>query len=236
MHEPDSFDRHGHGRHHHPRGGRRFGQGDPAQADPGDGTAWGRGGGRGHGRGRGWRGEYGPGFGGPMFGRGPKVGRGDVRAAILALLAEEPMHGYQIITELTDRSGGVWQPSPGSVYPTLSALEDQGLVTADKPEGKRVFQLTPEGRAEAEAAGDGPAPWDNVANSADRSLVDLRLLMVQVMKATKQVAEAGAIRQVQAVADILTDARRQIYLVLADGDPGEDPVTGGTPAHPADPA
>jgi len=69
-----------------------------------------------------------------MFGRGPKRGRGDVRAAIVALLAEEPMHGYQIITELSERSGGAWRPSPGSVYPTLQALEDQGLVTADKAE------------------------------------------------------------------------------------------------------
>ena len=85
------------------------------------------------------------GFGGPMFGRGPKVGRGDVRAAIIALLAEEPMHGYQIITELTERSGGVWRPSPGSVYPTLQVMEDQGLVTADKSEGRRVFSLTAEG-------------------------------------------------------------------------------------------
>ena len=91
-------------------------------------------------RGRG-RDGFGPGFGrhggfGPGLGRGGKVRRGDVRAAILALLAEEPMHGYQIITELTERSGGVWRPSPGSVYPTLSALEDQGLVTADTGRGQ----------------------------------------------------------------------------------------------------
>ncbi|HEV3367280.1 MAG TPA: PadR family transcriptional regulator, partial [Acidimicrobiales bacterium] len=97
-----------------------------------------RAGGRGRGRGRpdgfgpgfGRHSEFGPGFGGPMFGRRAKVGRGDVRAAVIALLAEEPMHGYQIITELTERSGGVWRPSPGSVYPTLQAMEDQGLVTA----------------------------------------------------------------------------------------------------------
>jgi DNA-binding PadR family transcriptional regulator len=173
-------------------------------------------------RGRGWAEGWGPGFG-----RGPKVRRGDVRAAILALLAEEPMHGYQIITELGERSGGVWQPSPGSVYPTLSALEDQGLVTARKADGKRVFELTPEGRTESEAAADGPAPWEDAASSADRSLVDLKLLMVQVMKATKQVAEAGTERQVGAVADILADARRRIYLVLADGGPTDDPGDAG---------
>ena len=198
----------------------------PGWGDPTDGSTRGRRRGRGRGRpdGFGRHGGFGPGFG-----RGARVRRGDVRAAILALLAEEPMHGYQIITELNERSGGVWQPSPGSVYPTLSALEDQGLVTADKAEGKRIFSLTPEGRAEAEAAGDGPAPWEDAASSADRSLVDLKLLMVQVMKATKQVAEAGTGPQVGAVADILTDARRRIYLVLADGGP-----SGDAPADPTD--
>ncbi len=125
--------------------------------------------GMGFGRHGAWHGGFGPGFGGPMFGRGPKVGRGDVRAAVLALLVEEPMHGYQIITELTDRSGGVWRPSPGSVYPTLQVLEDQGLVTADRSEGRRVFRLTDEGRAEA-AAAEGPAPWEDMAGARrDRS-------------------------------------------------------------------
>ena len=204
--------------------GPRFGPGFPHGGDLydrfGD-LARGRGGGRGRGRGRpdgfghgfGRHGEFGPG----MFGRGPKVGRGDVRAAILALLAEEPMHGYQIITELTDRSGGVWRPSPGSVYPTLQALEDQGLVTAAKAEGKRVFSLTDEGRAEADAAGDGPAPWEDAARGADRSLVDLRGLMFEVGAAIFQVARAGSDQQIKAVGEILSDTRRRIYLVLADG-------------------
>lgn len=181
--------------------------------------------GRGRGKSRG-RGDFGPGFGrhggfGPGFGRGAKVRRGDVRAAILALLAEEPMHGYQIITELTERSGGAWRPSPGSVYPTLSALEDQGLVTADQAEGKRVFSLTAEGRTEAEAAGDGPSPWEEAA-AGDRPVADLRGLMVQVAKATMQVGQAGTTGQIKAVADILTDTRRRIYLVLADGGPTDE--------------
>jgi DNA-binding PadR family transcriptional regulator len=181
--------------------------------------------GRGRGKGRG-RGDFGPPFGrhggfGPGFGRGAKVRRGDVRAAILALLTEEPMHGYQIITELTERSGGAWRPSPGSVYPTLSALEDQGLVTADQAEGKRVFALTDEGRAEAAAAGDGPSPWEEAA-AGDRPVADLRGLMVQVAKATMQVGQAGTAGQIKAVADILTDTRRRIYLVLADGGPEDE--------------
>ena len=115
----------GRGPGRHAPGGGRGGSRRSDRADRIEGAVRGRGGGRGRGRGRGWGdgfgpgfgpGEgFGPGFGGTMFGRGPKVGRGDVRAAILALLAEEPMHGYQVITELTERSGGVWRPSPGSV-------------------------------------------------------------------------------------------------------------------------
>jgi DNA-binding PadR family transcriptional regulator len=222
----------------------RFGPGYPDDAvydDPFGGASRGRG--RGRGKGRGGFGPgfgrhgFGPGFGGPMFGRGPRVGRGDVRAAIIALLAEEPMHGYQIITELTERSGGVWQPSPGSVYPTLQAMEDQGLVTVDTSGGRRVFSLTDEGRAAAEAAGDGPAPWEDVARSANRSLVDLRGLMSEVGAAIMQVGRAGSDSQIKAVADILTDTRRRIYLILAEGsdttpDTEADPGQDGPPASP----
>jgi DNA-binding PadR family transcriptional regulator len=164
-----------------------------------------------------------------MFGRGPKRGRGDVRAAIIALLAEEPMHGYQIITEISERSGGTWRPSPGSVYPTLQALEDQGVVTADQAEGRRVFSLTEAGRTEADAAGDGPAPWEDAARDADRSLVDLRGLMLEVGAAIMQVGRNGSESQVKAVGEILADTRRRIYLVLAEGAPTTDesePATG----------
>jgi len=223
---------HGHKRHDDTRA-TRFGSGSPGRGDRFGGATGSRGSGRGRGRGRqdgfGRHGGFGPGFGGPMFGRGPKVGRGDVRAATIALLAEEPMHGYQIITELTERSGGVWRPSPGSVYPTLQALEDQGLVTADKSEGRRVFSLTDDGRAEADAAGDGPAPWEDAARGADRSLVDLRGLMFEVGAAIMQVGRAGSEQQIKAVGEILTDTRRKIYLVLADG---ASAAGGGTTEDP----
>ena len=186
------------------------------------------------GRGRGWEdgfgggrhGAFGPGFG--PFGRGPKRERGDVRAAIIALLAEEPMHGYQIITELTERSGGVWTPSPGSVYPTLQALEDQGLVTADKSEGRRVFSLTSEGRAAAAEVSDGPAPWERAARGADRSLVNLLGLMREVAAASMQVGRSGSESQVKAVGEILADTRRRIYLVLADGGAAADDTEAGS--------
>jgi DNA-binding PadR family transcriptional regulator len=216
---------HGHTHHDIPHDwhhATHFGPPFPDRADAFVGTTRGRSRGKGRGRGDG----FGPGFArhggfGPGFGRGPKARRGDVRAAILALLAEEPMHGYQIITELIERSGGVWRPSPGSVYPTLSALEDQGLVTADSSEGRRVFSLTAEGRTAAEAAGDGPTPWEEAAGG-DRSVADLMDLMVQVIKATKQVAQAGTPGQIRSVGEILTDTRRKIYLVLADGDPADE--------------
>ena len=209
---------------HHEFDAAHAGPRGPMFGPPGDVRGYrfgGAGRGRNRGRGRG-RDGFGPGFGrgggfGPGHGRGGRTRRGDVRAAILALLAEEPMHGYQIITELTERSGGVWRPSPGSVYPTLSALEDQGLVTADTSEGRRVFQLTPEGRAEAEAAGDGPTPWEEAAGG-DRSVPEMLGLMVQVVKATKQVAQAGTPGQIKTVGEILADTRRKIYLVLAEGD------------------
>jgi DNA-binding PadR family transcriptional regulator len=159
-----------------------------------------------------------------------------VRAAILALLAEEPMHGYQIINELTERSGGVWRPSPGSVYPTLQSLEDERLVTADKAEGRRVFSLTAEGRGAARAAGDGPAPWEDAARAADRSLVDLRSLMFQVGAAIIQAGQAGTDDQIKAVQDILTDTRRKIYRILAEGDDPTTPSAGTSPGIPAEDA
>src|SRR5579859_1816513 len=100
-------------------------------------------GGRGRWRGRGFRGPWGP--------PGPRARRGDVRAAVLALLAERPMHGYQIIQELESRTGGLWRVSPGSVYPTLQLLEDEGLIASQEVEGRRVFSLTESGQARVEA-------------------------------------------------------------------------------------
>ena len=117
-----------------------------------------------------------PGF----LGRGPRAGRGDVRAAILALLSEEPMHGYQIMRELGERSGGVWRPSPGSIYPTLQQLEDEELVRPETGDGgRRVFTLTDAGReAQAGAAG-GPAPWDAVGVEGDTTALELRDLVAR---------------------------------------------------------
>jgi DNA-binding PadR family transcriptional regulator len=154
------------------------------------------------------------GFGPAGAGFARKARRGDIRAAILALLAESPMHGYQIIQELAERTEGAWRPSPGSVYPTLQQLEDEELVrAAESTTGKRVFELTDAGR---EAAGAHPEPWKAVAEEADDGLVALRELVFQVLGATRQVAAAGSKEQLEAAQAILRDARKQLYRLLAD--------------------
>ena len=99
------------------------------------------------------------------FAGGGRARRGDVRAAVLRLLSEQPMHGYQIIQELSARSGGAWSPSAGSVYPTLQLLADEGLVTAEETAGKKVFSLTEAGIAAVAETADQPAPWEEAAQS-----------------------------------------------------------------------
>ena len=153
---------------------------------------------------------------GPGRGFGRRAGRGDIRAAILVLLAEEPMHGYQIIQELGERTGGVWQPSPGSVYPTLQHLEDEELVRESASDsGKRVYELTDLGR---EQAGGVTAPWSAVAGESEDALVALRDLAHQVLAATRQVAHAGSAEQVEAAQNVLRDARKSLYRLLAEED------------------
>lgn len=170
-----------------------------------------------HGPGPGF-GPWGGGFAGPFFGRGPKVGRGDVRAAILALLAEEPMHGYQVIQELTQRSGGVWRPSPGSIYPTLQMLEDEGLVKVEETEGRRVFQLTDAGRAEvAKRDQDAPAPWEVFGDAGP--LMDLREVGFGVVAAVMQVAQTGSERQIARAKEILAETRKSLYRLLGEDEP-----------------
>jgi DNA-binding PadR family transcriptional regulator len=166
------------------------------------------------GRGRSRRGMH-----GHAFGSGRRAGRGDIRAAILTLLAEEPMHGYQIIQVISERSGGNWTPSPGSVYPTLQQLEDEGLIEpAEGESGRRVFALTEAGRAASAAATtEGTSsPWEEAVDEVDADLVELRDLVHQVLAATRQVAQAGTTAQVKAAQDVLRTARKGIYRLLAE--------------------
>ena len=165
-------------------------------------------------------GPFGPPRPGRAGGRGPRVRRGDVRAAALALLAEEPRNGYQLIQDIAERSGGVWQPSPGSVYPALQQLEDEGLIQAETPEGGRKrYALTAEGREYVAAHADEVrAPWDDVASSVGTDAIELRRLIAAVAAAAVQVAQVGTAAQAAQARQVLTDARRKLYAILAADD------------------
>ncbi|GLZ41466.1 transcriptional regulator [Actinokineospora sp. NBRC 105648] len=168
-------------------------------------------GGRGHGRGRG------RGFGG-------RQRRGDVRAALLKLLTERPMHGYEMIQEIAERSGGFWKPSPGSVYPTLQLLADEGLVRGVEGEGgKRLFELTEDGTAAA-AKLDSTPPWEQASAGIGRSDVSLRDAMGQLAAASVTVMQAGSADQKGRAAEILNNARRELYALLGEANSEEDPT------------
>ncbi|MEY9989747.1 DNA-binding PadR family transcriptional regulator [Streptomyces sp. V4I8] len=191
-----------------------------------------------HGRGgfEGLRGAFGPfgpggpgGFGGPGFGPGPwgpkggrggprgRARRGDVRASILALLKDRPMHGYEMIQEIAERSGGAWKPSPGSVYPTLQLLEDEGLIASESEGGKKLFSLTESGREAAEA---GPeAPWEEASRGVDwEALGEIRQAGFGLMEAFGQVWKTGSKEQREKALTVINDARKRLYLILADED------------------
>ncbi|MDQ0376695.1 PadR family transcriptional regulator [Amycolatopsis thermophila] len=172
---------------------------------------WGPGGPRGEFRGRGPRGPH----------RGRRGRRGDVRAAILALLAEQPRHGYEIISEIAERSGGFWRPSPGSVYPTLQLMADEDLVVAREDGGKRLFELTDAGR-EAAAKQDSAPPWEQIAHDVDPTEVDLRKAGAMLAAAAVQVSQAGTPGQKRRAAEILNEARRSIYAVLGEIETDDD--------------
>jgi DNA-binding PadR family transcriptional regulator len=181
-----------------------------------------------HGRGgfeRGRGGHRGRGFGGPFDG-GRRANRGDVRAAVLALLDEQPMHGYQIIQELSSRSDGAWTPSPGSIYPALQLLQDEGMVTAAEADGKRVFTLTAAGREQAAARGDGPLPWEAAARGEGDTFGQLRQAVGQVGAAVRQIGLAASEQQVAKAIAVLATTRRELYRILAEDDTAEAPEAG----------
>jgi len=176
-------------------------------------------------------GPMGPMFGRHPFGRGPRARRGDVRAAILDLLAEGgTWNGYQVIQEIAGRTDGVWRPSAGSVYPALQQLEDEALIRAETTgeDRRRMYTLTDEGRAYVEEHADElRASWDAVTGSIDDAEVQLRRTMKQVIVAVTQVAQAGSAGQVQQAGKILGDTRRALYRILAaDGEEAEEDTQG----------
>src|ERR1035437_499978 len=182
--------------------------------------------------GPGGRGEFGgfafggfPPGGGPR-GRGRDHRRGDIRTAALLLLPEEPRNGYQIMQEVQERSGGVWRPSPGSVYPALQQLEDEGLIRSEESEGRKLFALTDDGRKLlAERPDEAPAPWDQMSSDLSSGAHELGRLMREVAFAFTQVMKTGSEPQLAKARDVLAGARRDLYRILADGDARAESAT-----------
>ena len=197
------------------------------------------------GRGPGWRGgPWEPGFGRPKgrgewpggsggqwggwwpgppgSSRGPKAGRGDVRAAILALLREGPRNGYQIMSEVEERSGGAWRPSPGAVYPALQQLADEGLIKAEESGGRRTFGLTEAGRRYVEENPEmARAAWESMAGGGPGEVPGLFVQAARLGGSIVQMAHAGTPEQIHAAEQLLEQTRRGIYQILAGGVPGE---------------
>ncbi len=146
----------------------------------------------------------------------PRMGRGDVRAAVLALLAEQPMHGYQIIREIESRTDGAWKPSPGSVYPTLQMLADEGLVTVETKQDRKIYALTDEG-SEVAADAAGSVPWESSGTSWGDTLHlgPVPKAGAELAQAAAQAARVATAEQQEEVAEVLNEARRKIYTILA---------------------
>jgi DNA-binding PadR family transcriptional regulator len=158
-------------------------------------------------------------FAGPRGRRGRgRMGRGMIRVAILILLNERPMHGYEMMTELEERTRGMWRPSPGSVYPTLAQLEDQGIVRSEEVEDKRTFSLTDEGRKVAQKLERKGAPWALLDESLGDEQRALHESLGQLYAAIQQIQGAGTDAQIAAATARLDEARKAIYRLLADDD------------------
>ena len=143
--------------------------------------------------------------------------RGDIRTAVLAVLSEEPGHGYDVIQRLEDKTGGAWRPSPGSVYPTLQLLADEGLAQSVERDGKRVYELTPAGHAETERRIEeaGGTPWE-VDDQVDANFGQLRDNVRQVHVAARQIAASNRPELLERAVAIVRDARKQLYGLLAE--------------------
>ena len=164
------------------------------------------------------RGEFGFGrHGGPPH-RGPRrTRRGDIRLALLSGLTDGPAHGYELIQRLSDRTGGRWKPSPGSVYPTLQMLEDAGFVSSSQQDDKRVYAISEAGQAELQAkmAETGGTPsWLDPESAGSHD--DLRKAVGQLVMAAKQVGMTDNQTHIDAAAGVINEARRKLYQLLAE--------------------
>lgn len=191
----------------------RFGTGSRHSRQHGAWCGWGPDGpGHHHGFGPGFRRHMG--FFGPPWASGRRARRGDVRVGVLRVVAERPLHGYDIIRELEERSGGLWRPSPGSIYPTLQLLEDEGLVTSEERDGRRVFSITQAGREELEARMGEAAPWEFAKEPEE--IASLREALFPLGAAAMQIASTASTEQIKRAAEVLADARRKLYAILSE--------------------
>jgi DNA-binding PadR family transcriptional regulator len=183
-------------RHQHQHGGRRGGRRGGPWGFPGGGP-----------------------FGGPppWAERRSKARRGDVRAAILALLAEDPRNGYQLIQQIEERSDGEWRPSPGAVYPALQQLTDEGLIEAEEQEGRRTFRLSDSGRAYVDGHPDEVnAPWEAMTSDVRDDVRDLFTTAAKTGAAVMQIVHTGSEGQVAEAKQVLSETRRRLYQLLAE--------------------
>jgi DNA-binding PadR family transcriptional regulator len=196
--------------------GMRRGPWDPGSAGTRGRRQWG--GGFGGSSGGWWPGPPGS----PGSSQGQKAGRGDVRAAILAVLGEGPRNGYQIMSEIEERSGGAWRPSPGAVYPALSQLADEGLITGEESGGRRTFSLTDAGRAYVEQNPEmARGAWESMAQQEAWQLPGLFAVAARLGGGIVQMAHAGTPGQIHAAERLLEQTRRRLYQILADDMSGE---------------
>jgi DNA-binding PadR family transcriptional regulator len=161
-------------------------------------------------------------------GRG-RVQRGDVRAATLILLAEQPMHGYQLMQAMAERTGGAWRPSPGAIYPTIAQLEDEGLVSTQIEGGRKLVSLTDSGRTYLQDSAHGVSDPFAAITASDAEEPSLRTAIAEVHSAAKAVALNGTRAQVASAQAVLADARRALYLILAEGPGSSTEGTGDSP-------
>jgi DNA-binding PadR family transcriptional regulator len=143
----------------------------------------------------------------------------------LLLLSEEPRNGYQIMQEVDERSQGAWNPSPGSVYPALAQLEDEGLIATEEHEGRKLFAITDAGRKAVEERGERPAPWEEMSGELSPVVHELARLSRDVRFAFAQILRTGSEPQMRAARDVLAQTRRDLYGILAEGDDADATVS-----------